>query len=301
MFHMIRCPIMNICFYNMTGTFTEKFELINFPFDVQDLQISLECTDSEEVALFVPTQIQFKGDFSGFFKLEYSALQEYTVHPPFLEYYVSNDFVKQGQMNIRLKLERNYGIYFWSIYLMAFCTTVATLFAFSMDPVDDLTDRIGHVVTLLLTAVAFQFVISTEMPKLPYSTLLDEYITASFTYLLFVMFLVALVPLFGDRYEYDATDKQDSIKRADRICMFVAIGCIVIAHFVYFVRVWMRRKEERVKINLDKWGYERWEKERGIRDDNLTKIDFKTSTNVGMDPMIWDRIEAEDYKDIKRD
>ena len=84
--------------------------------------------------------------------------------------------------------------------------TASTLFAFSMDPVDDLTDRFGFVVTLLLTSVALQFVVSTQLPKLPYLTLLDEYVVLSFSFLFMIMLMMAIIPAVGNDDNVDLVD-----------------------------------------------------------------------------------------------
>ena len=104
-----------------SGTFTEKFELENYPFDVQDLQISMECEDGCTKAIFVPNYKALdKDSWMGWVNLKYSALQEYIVHPMFIEY----DLLYGGgfsSINLRLKIERKYGIYFWNIAVKYEC------------------------------------------------------------------------------------------------------------------------------------------------------------------------------------
>ena len=303
----IRYPIFNVCFYTFSGTFTEKLELENFPFDVQDLQITMRLTDDVSKAVFVPSFLQFKGDINlGYLELNYSALQEYTVHKPFIEYGLLKYYVTQPSLNIRLKIERNYGMYFWTIYLMAFVSTAATLFAFSMDPVNDLSDRFGHVVTLILTAVAFQFVVSTELPKLPYLTLLDEYIIMSFIFLFIVMMLVAIIPMTGDRYDdFDPGDPDNIINKTDKWALYVAIMILVIYHLVAITRAMMMRKKEMMKIGFDKWEeelYEKKNKKPGDEDKKeVDRINFSCSRNARIDPEIWkDIIDPDNYKDCPR-
>ena len=316
----LRYPIMNLCYYTFSGTFAEKFELENFPFDVQDLQITLKSLDDAKNAIFVPSLIQFKGDFSGFFVLKYSTLQEYTLHRPFIEYSIIKNFVKQPSINIRVKIERNYGMYFSNIYLMAFVTTVSTLLAFSMDPVEDLADRFGLVVTLLLTAVAFQFVISTELPKLPYLTILDEYIITSFCFLFMLMIMIAIIPSFGDRYDYEPGDDSQSITKADRYAFYIALSIMVIYHIAHAIRIIMVRRIEVPKIHQDKWKAMEWERQNSQKDEDdgkddkgpkpvidpkLNRINFTISESVRVAPDIWDKkkvwaLDYDKYTDVKQ-
>ena len=54
---------------------------------------------------------------------------------------------------------------------------------FGLDPVEDYGDRLAHGVALLLTIVAFKFVIAGRLPLLSYLTLLDKYVMWSFTFI----------------------------------------------------------------------------------------------------------------------
>ncbi len=46
--------------------------------------------------------------------------------------------------------------------------SLSSLFTIVFDPQDDLADRMGFLVTLVLTAVAYAFVISSYLPNLAY-------------------------------------------------------------------------------------------------------------------------------------
>mmetsp|Transcript_22890 Transcript_22890/g.36751 ORF Transcript_22890/g.36751 Transcript_22890/m.36751 type:complete len:449 (+) Transcript_22890:30-1376(+) len=296
----IRCPVMNLCYYVVKGTFTESFELQSFPFDVQDLQISIKLMSDVSRAILTPTQIQFKGDYAGYVLLKYSPLGEYKVHTPILEYDLLKTFVTQSSLNVRMKVERKYENYIWKIYLTAFITTASTLFCWSMDPVDDLSDRLGFVVTLLLTAVAFQFVVSTELPKLPYLTLLDEYIVLSFVFLFLVMIMIGVAPLAGDSATYDGEDDHP-IAVADRVCLAIAVVVLVGYHVVVVVRILMKRRAEIQKVDLDKWSLEEWEKKNVDPDDvEVERVTFSISDSIRITHKLWEYVDANKYRDCER-
>ena len=76
---------------------------------------------------------------------------------------------------------------------------VLVLAAFSVVgvPYEDLSDRMSTTMTLMLTIVAFKFVISGYIPPTPYLTLLDKYILTAYILISTVMFenfVVAYVP-----------------------------------------------------------------------------------------------------------
>jgi hypothetical protein len=61
-----------------------------------------------------------------------------------------------------------------------------TLLSFSILP-DDIAGRLGFNMTILLTAVAFKFVIADSMPKVAYFTFLDQYILLNYCLLFLCM------------------------------------------------------------------------------------------------------------------
>ncbi len=64
--------------------------------------------------------------------------------------------------------------------------TAMTLTSFII-PSNSLADRMSVNLTLLLTAVAFKFVVSQSLPHISYLTLLDKYVLTSFVMLFFVV------------------------------------------------------------------------------------------------------------------
>ena len=88
---------------------------------------------------------------------------------------------------------------------------VTTAFASIAIPSSDVVDRLSIILTMFLTAVAFQFVLSERLPSKPYMTLTDRYIIGAFS-LLFVQALLAVVntgpgqsdtPMIKQAAEYD--------------------------------------------------------------------------------------------------
>ena len=188
----------------------------------------------------------------------------------------------------------------------------SALLAFSMDPVDDLSDRFGLTVTLLLTAVAFQFVVSSELPQLPYLTLLDEYIIMSFIFLFIVMVMVGLIPLTGNRYDYDSEDEESHrnhiITKVDYYTFLVSLGILVVYHIFHMIRIILVRREEVPKIDLDAWDYEELEEvgkklkedENALIDPKLNRINLTLSESVRVSPSLTNGyIDPDLYKDCK--
>ena len=64
--------------------------------------------------------------------------------------------------------------------------TLMSLSVFAV-PTGDVADRLSVILTLVLTSVAFKFVMAQSLPKIPYNTALDWYVLVSFLILSFVV------------------------------------------------------------------------------------------------------------------
>merc|ERR1719499_2793597 len=76
----------------------------------------------------------------------------------------------------------------------------------------------------MLTSVAFKFIISDQLPKISYSTFLDEFMSNSFLYITMLSFYFTIAPY---AYEEDGKDH-------DLIAMYVFLGI-----FVFFIVRWL--------------------------------------------------------------
>eukprot|EP01083_Nonionella_stella_P025911 71345_1 len=287
----IRYPIFNLAHYKFHGTFRESFELESFPLDCQDLQISIELDKKVDLVVFVPSYKQFLGDYCGNLNLKFSALDEYVVHQPRLEF-VCNEYAdNMSAMNYRAKLERRSLIYIPKIVLFIAVTAGAALLTFTLDPIDDLPDRYGFVVTLLLTAVAFQFVVTSTLPNLPYLTFLDWYIFVSFMFLGLVMLMAAVTALIGKKDSID-------IDLVNMICA-VSAGAVFVIYNLYFaIQSFVLKKAEQGKLSYNKLDFDRLDKAKDPPPEMAKSVKF---TELFFDDKIRDLLkEVDKYEDVPR-
>jgi hypothetical protein len=185
------------------GTFTELFELETFPFDVQTLSISMRinskldslrkryaCDLHEYVkGKCDPAKypnVQYANDFAVHVK-ESVRMAEWRIYKPTVDLSGAKakkkdkegkvvpreEFIKKCDtycLNIILRRRHIY----YSANVMAMMGCICTLgLTVYVVPVTDFVGRSSIVLTLMLTAVAFKFLVSGELPKVPYSTYLD--------------------------------------------------------------------------------------------------------------------------------
>lgn len=79
---------------------------------------------------------------------------------------------------INLRARRQYKYYLLNVVLIMFILTSLGLTSYALDH-DALGDRLNVNITLILTVVAFKFVLASYVPRTPYSTQLDVYMLLS--------------------------------------------------------------------------------------------------------------------------
>merc|ERR1711972_420412 len=124
------------------------------------------------------------------------------------------------------------------MFLM-FVSTVASFLVFVLEN-DDIADKYGLLVTLLLAAVAVQFVVSSYVPNLPYYTFLDWYVVCCFA----VTFVVGIVVTIEELLEEEVPALQ-----------VVVTSIFVIVQIVFVVWGIMARRRENRKLTFDRWDF----------------------------------------------
>eukprot|EP01084_Bolivina_argentea_P172586 298973_1 len=173
-------PYIITAAYKINAELTEQFELRNFPFDCQDLQITLRGKKTFDQIICYSGCIGFNKDSNGYeyggIGIEGCNFTEYDCTGMLVETYL--DRYESGAaysvVNFRIKLARKWEIYFWKIIIFIFIITLSTFLVYSLDS-ESIADKYSLLLTLLLTGVAFQFVIGAYIPNLPYLTILDQY------------------------------------------------------------------------------------------------------------------------------
>jgi hypothetical protein len=93
-----------------------------------------------------------------------------------------------SECHFQMNAKRNAGFYFWNIMFPTSLICSLGFLAFGVEN-DDIGGRLGVILTLLLTAVAFKMQTADFLPKLATFTLLDNYISSAFL----LLYAIALV------------------------------------------------------------------------------------------------------------
>eukprot|EP01083_Nonionella_stella_P179832 639562_1 len=215
-------------------TFAEELELQSFPFDCQDLSCIIhERTTGGVRCVFLP-ELR-KNNFASI-DPRYSVIDEWDLDTAILEFGDAQAVTSRSQSSyamivLRLKVKRRWKVFFANIVLLMACLSLLALTTFSLDA-DEMGDRLSLLITLILTAVAFNYVVFSSLPNVPYLTFMDKYILGSYAFLVALMIESSMIRLSWFTEEIDT------------ICMYSA-GVILVLYNVGFTLygMWLRQDE----------------------------------------------------------
>ncbi|CAF0831072.1 unnamed protein product [Adineta steineri] len=168
-------------YHKFKGVFWERMELNHFPYDVQELSISLTTPLTQNDIHFVEN----KEKPSGVNRTVFSDQQSWHLyeHVEFqFEQYREEYSINYDQLHPVLvctcHVGRKCGYYVWNAYFLIFLITSAALSTFSIPPSNS-HGRLQITCTLLLTSVTFRWVVNKSLPTISYLTALDIYAIAS--------------------------------------------------------------------------------------------------------------------------
>ncbi|XP_060595427.1 cys-loop ligand-gated ion channel-like isoform X7 [Ruditapes philippinarum] len=233
------------------GTFMENLELDDFPFDVQDLTITVaselpisECelvedrdehhvvnrqsfVDEQEWHLYVHTECNKK---------------ELVIDQ------VDNS-VKRSALSVKCRAARRPGYFVWNIFMITFLICSLAFATFSVEKTLP-QNRLQLSFTLVLTAVAFKSVVNSSLPRISYLTYMDKYLLVSMVMLSAVCTWHAIVTRLNHNRPY--ADRVENIVLTILSVLYIVynIGFIVIIYlFPCKKRRVMSQKDKEYKRN----------------------------------------------------
>ena len=214
----------------------------------QRFVISKDCTlpmifpvSTEEVQFF-PSLRAKDGQFITL-QPQYT-LAEWHIHPPMFEqqveerHVINQSFVEASvlytKVVVALKCERIWTSYFWRIFALSSLISLTLLALFLIDR-DDIASRLSHGVTILLTMMAFQFVVQSYLPNLGYLTMLDWYLLGMDGYVVLVMMAGCISHVFE---AWDIVpDYFEDGDELDKISIGLSIAILIIMQIILWIKI----------------------------------------------------------------
>ena len=182
-------PIVQLS-YRVAARFKTLFSLRNFPFDHQTLKIEISSKWSDLAVQFDKApNIPCVLSCSNFLGREEWDLLDHVITRASS---TSEDSLKVSLITYSVytfdfNIRRKYSFYLTNIVFMMFLIALLSFSSFFVNPANT-GERLGVILTLLLTAVTFKFVVSQSLPPVSYLTMLDWYVLTSVVFI----FLVAM-------------------------------------------------------------------------------------------------------------
>merc|ERR1711879_724891 len=205
----------------------EELELQSFPFDCQDLSCIIEeRTTTGTKCIFLP---ELRKPKFGSIDPRYSVIDEWDLETAVLEFGDTSNALSRSKSSysmivLRLKVKRRWKVFFANIVFLMACISVLGLTSFALNE-EDLGDRLNLLITLILTAMAFGFIVTMSLPNVPYLTYLDKYILCQYMFLVLIMGETALL----DRGNGGISEK------ADHVVFWCCLGWTVVFNVVFFI------------------------------------------------------------------
>eukprot|EP00656_Telonema_subtile_P013572 TRINITY_DN16897_c0_g1_i2.p1 TRINITY_DN16897_c0_g1~~TRINITY_DN16897_c0_g1_i2.p1 ORF type:complete len:447 (-),score=98.59 TRINITY_DN16897_c0_g1_i2:217-1557(-) len=161
------------------GILSEPMELEVFPFDHQALHIQV-CTQGlgeDRITLYSTV-----GSMTEVFLPDWEIEPQPTVFSLLTDPGNSIHGARYSELHINVHAKRRESYYIWNVGLIVLAIVSLSFTSFSIPPTE-VEGRLTINLTLLLTAMAFKFVIAASLPVVAYLTPLDKYLLANFGFL----------------------------------------------------------------------------------------------------------------------
>ena len=231
-----------IC-YRVTGTFFFIPELKNYPFDTQQLPLTLEFAslDADE-AVFVDDKISYARGATPEVRWGLSptlSIPDYTLkkveRTVFAVEYPTNfgdpskskSGVSYSRYTLKVAFEREYWSYAFKILIPLLIILAMAYLVFFLPPAQ-LDTAASVAMTALLSCMAYNVAVSQNMPEIGYLVVSDKFFIATY-----VLLLLTLAQTFIT-FILDAEGKTDAARRFDKGSA-IAFPLMVVGIFAFFI------------------------------------------------------------------
>lgn len=212
----------------------EEWDVTNFPFDRQKIEIMIEDFDKDNTKLvFIPDTIASKIDKD--VHLEGWGIKDFGIKA-INHIYETNygdpdvpleEYSAYSRVIVYFTIEREGKGLFFKLFIGLFISVLISLLTFFVNPLD-LDPRFGLSVGAIFAAIASQYVITSALPQNERLTLVDVLHDISFIFI-FICILVSTISL-----HFMKTDRQKLSGNLDKISFYV-LSVIYLILVIYFI------------------------------------------------------------------
>jgi hypothetical protein len=211
--------------WNLNAVFFSHLDLRNFPLDKQELVVDIMFSNyndmEEEKTEFIFNWVDPR--FAKFFVFQ----------DPVWELYSGINAIKRTKhvdprhYELRMYLSRNPNYYWTRICARQGILSSMSMLVFLFGE-DSFVDRMNYIVSLIFATIAFLFVVEADMPKLSYTTLLDEYIYFTFAVYILQSALCVCSNFWYEEYDFHF--------------LVASFSAFILIHIIFFIQIHRRNE-----------------------------------------------------------
>jgi len=249
---------------------TEHMELEHFPYDEQALSVNLRF--NKPLGSFVLFPNKEWPSVLSINSFALSDIYDVTFQEMVFVNVTSSDpkdsasLISYPVISFSLLVRRRSGYHESNVMIPASLFAVLTLLSFSVledGTKIDTGSRLSITLTLLLTSVAYKFVVANSLPQVSYNTLLDWYVWGTLCFILFCAVENAIFPLLVSIYG-------SILSSLELYVMLALILMYIVGNAVFFGRIYIRSQRQKA-MNLIKYQEEEMDrKEAKKRTESIT-------------------------------
>jgi len=207
----------------LSGSFSARLDLRNFPFDTQQLDFRLTFPD------FDPQRLELvpDNDMSGI--LRDMSIAGWNVGGWHLRSDPINVLrnITRSSALMSFEAQRSTGYYLWKIIFPLVLIVFMSWTVFWISP-ENAGPPIGLATTSMLTLIAYRFILGSQLPRVSYLTLLDYFILGS-TVLVFMALLEVVIT--SGLAQAGKTAQAHRLQRVARFVFPLLFGLLIVAVF----------------------------------------------------------------------
>jgi len=220
--------------FRIKSTIKKNWDISNFPFDKQTIEIQIEDYDKDVSKLvFIPDTTASKFDpnihvggwqITGFGIKSADHVYETNYGDPDIPL---NEYSSYSRVTVYVNIEREGNGIFFKLFIGLFISVLMSFMTLFIDP-SDLDPRFGLSVGAIFAAIASQYVITSTLPQSAVITLVDILHDISFIFI-FICIVISVISL-----HFKKSNNIPAHKKLDKYSFFGLSLCYIVL-VLYFV------------------------------------------------------------------
>ena len=237
-------------YYHVRGIFKEVLDVRTFPFDYQQLDITV--TTNFQIEVVTLKKDPERND--NIRTWNFASKHQWDLQPHLLSY--SRETKKEpgsspntfSLYHIQMHAARKWSFYIYNIAFVMSLITGLTFTAYAVRGSNSTGDRLQITMTLLLASVAFKYYVEGFLPTVPYLTMVESYIHCCF---IFQVIVTVLNGVLGILKHEGTRTTFEWISFGFSVFLFVTMHLFFLVKMTVAILKTKRRKEEDRKRYLD--------------------------------------------------